>query len=126
MTIRILFTVLCMAVSSASSAAVFKSVDANGKVVYSDRPSDNTVKISMINAAVMTPVYEKKVSVAPGVTMRKVALLQDSWSAASTSANADLASRGLNARGEECARIAAENAKKAVTAGGTASFAGSK
>lgn len=126
MATRILFAVLCMIVSTVSSAAVFKSVDANGKVVYSDRPSDNTVKISMINAAVMTPVYEKKASPAPAPAMPKVAFLQDSWSGSQPEIAA-LAARGLNARGEQCARVAAVNAKAAaLKAGAPAPYAASK
>jgi hypothetical protein len=57
MSTRILFALLCMAAAGSASAHVFKSVGADGKVVYSDRPSDKVnAEVSIIKADIVQTV----------------------------------------------------------------------
>jgi hypothetical protein len=53
---HVLFALLCMAAAGSASAHVFKSVSADGKVMYSDHPSDNNVAVSVIKADVVQSV----------------------------------------------------------------------
>jgi hypothetical protein len=53
---QVLFALLCMAAAGSACAHVFKSVGADGKVVYSDHPADNNVAVSVIKADVVQSV----------------------------------------------------------------------
>lgn len=53
----VLFALLCMAAAGSASAQVYKSVAADGKVVYSDRPSDTlSSSVSIIKADLVQTV----------------------------------------------------------------------
>ena len=53
----VLFALFCMAAAGSASAQVYKSVGADGKVMYSDHPSDNdNVSVSVIKADVVQAV----------------------------------------------------------------------
>jgi hypothetical protein len=116
MTSRLLIALLCAAASTGATAQIFKSLDANGKVVYSDRPADNTVQISVIKAAVSMPVAAQPEQQPAKEPVLNVAVLSNP-----TDPRSLLAAKGLNAQGQVCARLMAENAKAAKA--GPASFA---
>lgn len=112
MSLRFLFPLVFMAASTGVSAQVFKSVDASGRVVYSDRPQDSTVQVSVIRAAVNVPLYMLPDQPAPE---RKPALVNVTVLAAASEPRSPLAAGGLNARGEVCARLAVEKAQAVRT-----------
>jgi hypothetical protein len=62
---HVLFALLCMAATGSVSAHVFKSISPDGKVIYSDHPSDNNVAVSVIKADVVQAV-PMATAVAPG------------------------------------------------------------
>lgn len=70
---HVLFALLCMAAAGSVSAHVFKSVSADGKVMYSDHPSDNTVAVSVIKADVVQSV-PMAAAVAPESALRQAVL----------------------------------------------------
>lgn len=109
---RIFLSLLCMFSMSGASAAIFKSVDANGKVVYSDRPSDTNIQVGIIHAAVLTPSQSEAPLSSVEGAVRKLSLLDVAPMVKPVPP--ELAVQGLNARGEVCARVAAENAKQSA------------
>jgi len=75
-----LFAVFCMAAAGSASATVFKFVGPDGKVTYSDRPSDKSeVKVSIIKADIVqaVPVAEDQ-PLATADVVRVAALAQSS------------------------------------------------
>lgn len=53
----VLFALLCMAFAGGASAHVYKSIGPDGKVTYSDYPSDKPSKsVSIIKADIVQPV----------------------------------------------------------------------
>lgn len=64
----LVFALLGMTVMCGASAQIYKSVGADGKVVYSDRPSDSRgASVSIIKAAVVTKI---EIAPAPAVSIR--------------------------------------------------------
>ena len=120
MNLRTFFVLLSLVVSTSASAAIFKSVDADGKVVYSDRPSDSNVQLSVIRAAVLQPVDAAKPASESDGAIRKVAFLGDA--AQMKPVASAMAARGLNERGELCAKIAAQNLRLAAKATAAAAY----
>lgn len=112
MSLRFLISLVFMAASAGVSAQVYKSVDASGRVVYSDRPQDSTVQVSVIKAAVNVPLYRLPDQPAPE---RKPAMVNVAVLAAASEPRSPLSASALNARGEVCARLAVEKAKAVRT-----------
>jgi hypothetical protein len=118
MTIRLFIVLMCVAASPGASAQIFKSLDANGKVVYSDRPADHTVQVGVLKAAVIVPAYAQ---LEPPPAPAKPAEMNVAVLANPSDSRSLLAAKGLNAQGQVCARLMAENASAAKAA--RASFA---
>ena len=74
----VIFALLCMAATGSASAQVYKSVAADGKGVYSDRPSDTlSSAISIIKADLVQTVSAPadKVHVSPAIRRAVMAAL---------------------------------------------------
>ena len=72
----VLFALLCTAAAGSASAQVYKSVGADGKVMYSDHPSDNNnVSVSVIKADVVQPVARPAAETAAAPATLRLALL---------------------------------------------------
>jgi hypothetical protein len=71
-----LFALFCMAAAGGASANVFKSVGSDGKVTYSDRPTDKSdVKVSIIKADIVQAIPVAKSQAVAAVDAGAVRLL---------------------------------------------------
>lgn len=87
---------LAVLVSSGAGAAVYRWVDADGRIYYSDSPpkqsSAKSVKLPSNNVAPVTPVPKAKPAVTSG---EKVRLYTTTWCGYCKRARAHLASRNI-------------------------------
>lgn len=91
---------LC-AIALPATAALYKWIDANGRVVYSDQPPNANVKVETVNA----PVAPSNPNAAKELAQKDAELKKRQSEKAEAAAKADKERSARSKRAEECARV---------------------